>query len=73
VVHEISGLRRSNASGGQPCDSEDSTSPRLADANINPASGLATDYLNHFNEAIMLLEILSSCPDFRHDSSAGGE
>ena len=35
----------------------------LADANINPATGLATDYLNHFNEAIMLLEMLSSAPD----------
>jgi len=33
------------------------------DTNINPATGLATDYLNHFNEAIMLLEMLSSCPD----------
>ena len=33
--------------------------PRLADANINPVTGLATDYLNHFNEAIMLLEMLS--------------
>ena len=40
---------------------------RLADANINPATGLATDYLNHFNEAIMLLEMLSSCPDCRDD------
>ena len=36
---------------------------RLAAANINPATGLATDYLNHFNEAIMLLELLSNCPD----------
>jgi hypothetical protein len=36
---------------------------RLADANINPATGLATDYLNHFNEAIMLLEMLSGCPE----------
>jgi hypothetical protein len=36
---------------------------RLADANINPATGLATDYLNHFNEAIMLLEMMSACPD----------
>jgi hypothetical protein len=26
---------------------------RRCDANINPRSGLATDYLNHFNEAIM--------------------
>jgi hypothetical protein len=36
---------------------------RLANANINPVTGLATDYLNHFNEAIMLLDMLSSCPD----------
>jgi hypothetical protein len=36
---------------------------RLAQANINPSTGLATDYLNHFNEAIMLLEMMSACPD----------
>jgi hypothetical protein len=35
----------------------------LAHANINPVTGLATDYLNHFNEAIMLLEMLSAMPD----------
>ena len=40
---------------------------RLAAANINPATGFASDYLNHFNEAIMLLELLSSCPDCRDD------
>jgi hypothetical protein len=39
----------------------------VCDANINPATGLATDYLNHFNEAIMLLEMLSSCPDCLDD------
>ena len=37
------------------------------DANINPRTGLATDYLNHFNEATMLLEMLSSCPDCLDD------
>jgi hypothetical protein len=36
---------------------------RLAEANINPATGLASDYLNHFNEAIMMLELLSSMPE----------
>ena len=41
----------------------DAAEARLADANINPATGLATDYLNHFNEAIMLLEMMSACPD----------
>jgi hypothetical protein len=40
---------------------------RLAEANINPSTGLASDYLNHFNEAIMLLEMLSSCPDCLDD------
>jgi hypothetical protein len=44
------------------------TQPRgRTDANINPATGLATDYLNHFNEAIMLLEMLASCPECRAD------
>jgi hypothetical protein len=40
---------------------------RLSDANINPATGLATDYLNRFNEAVMLLDMLASCPEFRAD------
>jgi len=35
---------------------------RLAAANINPATGLATDYLNHFNEAIMMLELMPTMP-----------
>lgn len=35
----------------------------LADANINPQTGLATDYLNHFNEAIMLLELAGNSSD----------
>jgi hypothetical protein len=43
---------------------------RLADANINPKTGLATDYLNHFNEAIMLLEMLSAMPDCVDDFTA---
>src|SRR5476649_2118415 len=41
--------------------------PRISDANINPATGLATDYLNHFNEAVMLLEMLSGCPECLDD------
>lgn len=36
---------------------------RLLEANINPRTGLATDYLNHFNEAIMLLEMIPDLPD----------
>jgi len=36
---------------------------RLKAANINPTTGLATDYLNHFNEAIMLLDLLPHTPE----------
>ncbi|MDO8877317.1 MAG: hypothetical protein Q8M24_10445 [Pseudolabrys sp.] len=43
--------------------------PKLAGANINPQTGLATDYLNHFNEAIMLLEMVGSCPECLTDFS----
>lgn len=40
---------------------------RLARANINPTTGLATDYLNHFNEVVMLLDLLSAMPDCAAD------
>jgi hypothetical protein len=36
---------------------------QLRAANINPRTGLATDYLNHFNEAIMLLEMIPDMPE----------
>jgi hypothetical protein len=36
-------------------------------ANINPQTGLATDYLNHFNEAIMLLEMIPDMPECAED------
>ena len=36
---------------------------RLIAANINPTTLLATDYLNHFNEASMMLEMLPEIPD----------
>jgi hypothetical protein len=40
---------------------------RLLAANINPRTGLATDYLNHFNEAIMLLEMIPDMPECAQD------
>ena len=40
---------------------------QLLDANINPNTGLATDYLNHFNEAIMLLELIPDMPECAAD------
>ncbi|TBW34427.1 hypothetical protein EYW49_18485 [Siculibacillus lacustris] len=35
----------------------------LAAANINPVTRLATDYLNHFNNVVMLLELVPDMPD----------
>jgi hypothetical protein len=40
---------------------------RLRAANINPRTGLATDYLNHFNEAVMLLEMIPDMPECSED------
>ncbi len=51
-----------------PCLAADPFS--LAEANINPLTGLSTDYLNHFNEAIMLLEMLPSMPECHEDLAA---
>ncbi len=34
---------------------------------INPATGLSTDYLNHFTEAIMVLEMAAAMPDCLED------
>ncbi len=38
--------------------------------NINPATGLSTDYLNHFTEAMMLLEMAVRMPDCLDDLRA---
>lgn len=40
---------------------------RLKAANINPATGLATDYLNHYNEVAMTIASLADAPDMRDD------
>jgi len=45
----------------------DLAAERLVQANINPQTGLATDYLNHFNEVMMLLEMLPDMPDCAED------
>lgn len=39
----------------------------LKRANVNPETGLATDYLNHFNEAVMLIEMAADMPDLAEE------
>jgi hypothetical protein len=46
---------------------DDPRTARLRAANINPRTGLATDYLNHFNEAVMLLEMVPDMPECAED------
>jgi hypothetical protein len=38
--------------------------------NINPATGLSTDYLNHFSEALMALEMVRDMPECIEDLRA---
>ena len=48
-------------------DPDEARAAALKAANINPRTGLATDYLNHFNEAIMLLEMIPDMPECSED------
>ncbi|MBR0696762.1 hypothetical protein [Bradyrhizobium lablabi] len=51
----------------QAGDPDEARTARLRAANINPRTGLATDYLNHFNEAIMLLDMIPDMPECASD------
>ena len=48
----------------------DEMSRRAEGTNVNPQTLLATDYLNHFNEIVMLLEMLPDLPDCLEDVQA---
>jgi hypothetical protein len=50
-----------------PSPDEEAWAAQLQAANINPRTGLATDYLNHFNEAVMLLEMIPDMPECAED------
>ena len=50
-----------------PMGLDEDWAAELRAANINPRTGLATDYLNHFNEAIMLLEMIPDMPECAGD------
>ena len=47
----------------ETCPDRAARAAQLRAANINPRTGLATDYLNHFNEAVMLLEMIPDMPE----------
>jgi len=58
---------RSNRSTASTGPISEARAAQLKAANINPRTGLATDYLNHFNEAIMLLEMVPDMPECAED------
>lgn len=45
-------------------------SAKVDGTNINPQTLLATDYLNHFNEIVMMLEMIPDVPECFEDAQA---
>src|ERR1700675_1263678 len=58
---------RPNRQMPRPSPERKARAEALQAANINPRTGLATDYLNHFNEAIMLLDMVPDTPECAED------
>lgn len=51
-------------------DALDELRLRVRGSNINEKTLLATDYLNHFNEFVMLLDLVPDMPDCLEDAQA---
>jgi hypothetical protein len=49
-------------------DPADRLKSRIAASNIDNDTFLATDYLNHFNEIVMLLDMIPGMPDILEDA-----
>jgi hypothetical protein len=59
--------------GGAVSDEEETFrvfSAKVEGTNISPQSLLATDYLNHFNEIVMMLEMIPDMPECLEDAQA---
>lgn len=54
----------------RPAGGMDFSPEALAAANIHPETRLATDYLNHFNEVVMLFELLPQMREIAQDIRA---
>src|SRR3954453_15940160 len=65
ATHSVPSDRTTQRPAGSAIDP--ARAAMLGAANINPRTGLATDYLNHFNEAVMLLEMIPDIPDCADD------
>jgi hypothetical protein len=65
ATHSVPSDRTTQRPAGSAIDP--ARAAMLGAANINPRTGLATDYLNHFNEAVMLLEMIPDIPECAED------
>ena len=54
----------------EPARSPEASGPGIP--NINPVTGLSTDYLNHFTEVLMALEMVADIPECIDDVRAWG-
>ncbi len=64
---------KGNHPPGGPGDDRDAFpafQEKVKGTNINPQTLLATDYLNHFNEIVMTLEMIPDIPDLLEDAKA---
>ncbi len=53
---------------GADAEGTEALRARVKDTNIDERTLLATDYLNHFNEIVMLLELIPDMPDCLEDA-----
>jgi len=60
-------VRSDRPTSPRPGHIDEARAAVLRAANINPPTGLATDYLNHFSEAVMLLEMVPVMPECAED------
>src|SRR3954449_4513391 len=67
TLRQMTSMAAQAAGSDAPTGSSEARAAALRAANINPRTGLATDYLNHFNEAIMLLEMIPDMPECAED------
>lgn len=66
-THEPANMVENAAGNFEEHAASDSVRLQRAEAIVNPASGLANDYLNLFNEIVMMIEQLPAMPELIDD------
>ncbi len=69
-MQQASNLPPENPEDTVSDDALDELRSRASEANINEITLLATDYLNHFNEFVMVIDLIPDMPDCLEDAEA---